>query len=175
MRFLCPAGDAEREHRQATLAAAAMNPVARAAVDSGKLAEPFWYTDSPLTTGTPPADFPCGPGQLRPPVAGVLCPDGPVRVPEAAVGRLRELFGSGFVLLAGDGVDDAALDVGDRGGAPLRAYRLRDLDHDGVVGAALGATAGWLAVVRPDGHLAAVLDHPDPAAVRAAIDRARGV
>src|SRR5262249_5437679 len=46
--------------------------------NSAKRAEPYWYTTSPLTTPGPPLDdFPTDPGAARPPVPGVLCPDGP--------------------------------------------------------------------------------------------------
>src|SRR5262249_10504847 len=148
MAFLCPADDSEWGRRRATLAAATTDPEARARVDSGKLAEPYWYTASPLTTGEPPAGFPTAPGQVRPPVAGVLCPDGQIRTEAPPATRLRELFGDGFVLLAGSGVDDAALDTGP-GRAPVTAYRLDEIDHDGVVTAALAVTPRTLAVVRP--------------------------
>ncbi len=57
MRFLVPGTDAERRHRLATLDRATTDPAARAAVDSGRLAEPFWYTTSPLTTPDPRRPF----------------------------------------------------------------------------------------------------------------------
>jgi len=190
MAFLCPSDDSEWGRRRAALAAAATDPTARAAVDSGKLAEPFWYTESPLTTGEPPADFPRGPGSVRPPIAGVLCPDGPirlpdgpaaqvpgrsaVRVPDGPAVRLRELFGDGFVLLAGSDVDPAGLATGGTAGAPVATYLLKGIDEEGIVSAALGAGPAWLGLVRPDGHLAAVLDAPDATTVHAALDRARG-
>ncbi|HEU5108200.1 MAG TPA: FAD-dependent monooxygenase, partial [Micromonosporaceae bacterium] len=77
MRFLAPRTDAERAHRQDVLDRSRHDPAARAEIDSGKLSEPFWYLDSPLTTPGDPAElagFPTGPGQIRPPVPGVLCP-----------------------------------------------------------------------------------------------------
>jgi 2-polyprenyl-6-methoxyphenol hydroxylase-like FAD-dependent oxidoreductase len=167
MRFLVPRDEAEWDRRRHLLEQAVVEPSARSAVDSGKLAEPFWYLDSPLTTGRPPADFPVGAGQARPSVAGVLCPDGPVTVPSSpSVTRLRELFGAGPVVLAcGVEVD---VPVG------VQAYRLDQIDHEGIVSTALCATPGWCAVVRPDGHLAAVLHYPDPVVLGMALDRARG-
>ena len=57
MDFLVPP-DAERAaHRADVLARAADDPAARAHVDSGRLAEPFWYVDSPLTTPDPTRPF----------------------------------------------------------------------------------------------------------------------
>jgi pentachlorophenol monooxygenase/3-(3-hydroxy-phenyl)propionate hydroxylase len=102
-------------------------------------------------------------------VPGVLCPDGPVRVSgEPAVTRLRELFGVGFTVLRhGGGPEVKSL-------APVRSYRLDEIDQAGTVTSALAASPGWCAVVRPDGHLAAVLCQPDRSTLAAALDRARG-
>src|SRR3546814_17082886 len=76
MNFLVPHTAAEQDHRRRVLEAARHDPMSRAEVDSGRLAEPFWYSDSPLTTpsvdrpasgrpsrGTTP---PCAPGVLIP-------------------------------------------------------------------------------------------------------------
>lgn len=107
MRFLVPRTDAERARREEILERAITDPAARARIDSGRLAEPFRYADSPLTTGH----------------AGMLCPDDPP--------GLRRRFGRDFVTL-------------DRA--------------DGVY------------VIRPDGHVAAIL--PDHAGVAEAVRRA---
>jgi len=169
MRFLVPQSDAEWAWRRDVLERAVVDPAARAQVNSGKLAEPYWYLDSPLTTGLPPEHFPVGPGQPRPPVAGVLCPDAPVSVlAEPSATRLRELFGTGFTVLSHTITPTVDTEV------PTRAYRLDLIDRDGLAAEALRAWPGWCGVVRPDGHLAAVLNDPDANTVRAAIDRARG-
>ncbi len=168
MRFLVPQDDAEWARRRAVLERAVNDPSIRAQIDSGRLAEPYWYLDSPLTTGSAPADFPVRPGQARPPVAGVLCPDGPVAAHPSAT-RLRELFGASFVVLS------HGLDVALPAGGPIQAYRLDAIDREGVVTAALNATPGWCAIVRPDGHLAAVLQEPDATALCSAFDRGRGL
>jgi len=169
MRFLVPQSDAEWAWRREVLECAVSDPDARAQVNSGKLAEPYWYLDSPLTTGSPLQDFPTGPGQPRPPVAGVLCPDAPVSIlAEPSITRLRELFGTGLTVL-GHAITPT-VDIE----APTRQYRLDLIDHDGLAAEALRAAPGWCAVVRPDGHLAAVLHDPDADSLRAALDRARG-
>jgi len=169
MRFLVPQSDAEWAWRRDVLERAVVDPAARAQVNSGKLAEPYWYLDSPLTTGRPREDFPTTAGQPRPPVAGVLCPDARVNVPrEPSVTRLRELFGTGLTVLGHTitpTVDTEAL---------TRAYRLDLIDRDGLAAEALHAAPGWCAVVRSDGHLAAVLHDPDADTLRAALNRARG-
>ena len=96
MRFLVPRTDDERAHRVDVLTRAVDDPAARAEIDSGKLAEPFCYTESPLTTPTHRfPQFPTEPGGARPPVPGVLCPDARLDRGE----RLRELVGPGFVVL----------------------------------------------------------------------------
>jgi hypothetical protein len=165
MRFLVPRSAAERAHRQQVLDRAVHDPAARALVNSGKLAEPYWYVHSALSTGDPPADFPTGPGRPRPPVAGVLCPDGPTSL--AGAPRLRELFASGFTVLS-SGVDVPVPDVR----APVSWYRLDAIDRDGVLATALAARPGRIWLVRPDGHLAAVLG--DAAELPAALHRALG-
>jgi hypothetical protein len=58
--------------------------------------------------------------------------------------------------------------------APVACYALGVIDTEGVLGAALRARADSVHVVRPDGHLAAVLPHYDPAALTAALRRATG-
>jgi 3-(3-hydroxy-phenyl)propionate hydroxylase len=60
MRFLVPQSDAEWAQRHEILdaAAAADDPAARAKVNSGRMAEPFWYVDSPLTTPSAVARLP---------------------------------------------------------------------------------------------------------------------
>ena len=161
MRFLVPQTEAQRRHRLDVLGRSVDDPAARAEIDSGRLAEPFYYLESPLTT---PADadelaaFPREPGAVRPPLPGVLCPDG-----RAADGtRLRSLFGLGFTVLG----QPATVPSGVRA-LPLRTllptddpFQLRD---------------GGLALVRPDGHLAAVLPPGSPPdALEQALRRAHG-
>src|SRR5215469_460342 len=93
MEFLVPQTDERRRWRTEVLDRAVADQAARKLIDSGKLAEPFWYTTSPLTTPGPSlAGFPVTPGAVRPPVPGVLCPDGPVNVAGKQT-RLRRLFG----------------------------------------------------------------------------------
>ena len=163
MRFLVPRSEADRARRREILDRAVHDPSARGLVNSGKLAEPYWYVHSPLSTGEPPADFPTGPGHARPPVAGVLCPDGPTSLGGR---RLRELFSGGFTVL-GDGLDVTV----PAASVPVRGYRLDRIDRDGVLAAALEARPGQVRLVRPDGHLAALLSGPDelPDALRRAL------
>jgi 3-(3-hydroxy-phenyl)propionate hydroxylase len=157
MDFLVPP-DAERaRHRAETLAAAATDPAARARVDSGRLAEPFWYVDSPLTT--PDADRPFAGrpprGQVPPPGPGVLLPDAPL----GDGPRLRTLARDGFLLLTGPGADAPAV----AGPGPVRVLRAP---------AALDVGEGEVWVVRPDAHVAAVLRHATSTDLRAVLRRA---
>lgn len=149
MRFLVPGDDAARAHRRDVLERALHDPAARAEVDSGKLYEPFVYVGSPLTTGWgfPPE------GRVVP---GALCPD-------AAVpgGRLRERFGTGFTVIA----------AGREPPVPRTAVRVSRLRLDAE---ALEPAAGRVWIVRPDGHLAGVLDDADESAVAAVLERALG-
>ncbi len=177
MRFLVPQTEEEWSRRRAVLERALTDASARTLVDSGKLAEPYWYLDSSLTTPSEGrTGFPTAPGVPRPPIAGVLCPDGPCRVPgRPTVTRLRQLFGDGFVLLtSGTGHTDLprAVAGGLPAGLPVATYDLDELDVEGVLRPGLRAEAGRVHVVRPDGYLAAVLPTPDPAALAAALRRA---
>ncbi len=167
MEFLVPQTPAQRAHRLESLERARSHPDPRAIIDSGRLAEPYWYLDSPLTTPSGPVDgFPREPGAVRPPVPGVLCPDGPCTVGGERT-RLRRLFGTRFVILGPAVVEPP-------GGIPCDSYALDDIDTEGVLRAALGAGPDTVHVVRPDGHLAAVLPDGDPGAVAAAVRRACG-
>jgi 3-(3-hydroxy-phenyl)propionate hydroxylase len=177
MRFLVPGSPEEAAHRLAVLEQAATDPAARAQVDSGRLAEPFWYVDSPLTTPDEQRPFRGRParGEVPLPAPGVLVPDVPVTVagrPE--VTRLRQLAREGLTVLLGD--DAAVPEVpeqfglpagshrelasgGGQGGPslPVAVHRIADLDATPALREALGARPDELWVLRPDAHIAAVL------------------
>ncbi|WP_283398237.1 FAD-dependent monooxygenase [Modestobacter marinus] len=173
MRFLVPGTPTEAAHRLAVLERATTDPAARAEVDSGRLAEPFWYVDSPLTTADERRPFPGRPvrGDVPVPAPGVLAPDAPVTIPgRPDVVRLRQLAREGITVLVGD---DAATPepfgvpagahrepAGGRGqGGPLTVavHRISDLDPGGTLRDALGARPDEIWVLRPDAHVAAVL------------------
>jgi pentachlorophenol monooxygenase/3-(3-hydroxy-phenyl)propionate hydroxylase len=180
MRFLVPGTDAERRHRLGTLARAAADPAARAAVDSGRLAEPFWYTASPLTTPDPGRPFAGRParGAVPPPGPGILVPDVPVSCAERPDGTtLRALARSGFVLLCASGADLAAAEAAAAAvAAPVRVLGAAALPDSGAGLAEAGLAApGEVWVIRPDAHAAAVLHHPGPAEITAALRRALGL
>ncbi|MGX7827481.1 FAD-dependent monooxygenase [Actinokineospora sp. 24-640] len=157
MRFLVPATPAERAHRHDVLTRSVHDPTARTAIDSGRLAEPHWYPDSPLTTPaslTPPGSGAVlsAPGLGGPVVPGVLCPD----LPLADGGRLRSVLGPRFTLLTHTSP------------APGLDGTVRRLTA--AAAAELGLGPRGVAVVRPDGYLAAVL--PDGKGVAEAVKRA---
>ncbi|MBN6038936.1 FAD-dependent monooxygenase [Amycolatopsis sp. 195334CR] len=161
MDFLVPPDETRARRRSAVLARAAADPEARAQVDSGRLAEPFWYVDSPLTTPDPRRPFDGRPPRGGVPRAGpgVLLPDAPVVVPGAGPTRARALARDGFLVLTTVEVD-----------SPVRVLKLAEIDPDGALTAALGARPGEIWLVRPDAHIAAVLT--DPAELTVALDRA---
>jgi 3-(3-hydroxy-phenyl)propionate hydroxylase len=160
MRFLVPGSPEEARHRLQVLERATTDPAARAEVDSGRLAEPFWYVDSPLTTPDERRPFPGRParGDVPVPAPGVLVPDVPVTVagrPEVV--RLRQLARGGVTVLVGD---DTALPQGLPGGLPIAVHRISELDAGSTLREALGARPEEIWVLRPDAHVAAVLSHP---------------
>ncbi|WP_446210059.1 FAD-dependent monooxygenase [Micromonospora sp. IBSANI012] len=176
MDFLVPQDEPARQRRQDVLERALTDPAVRGEVDSGRLAEPYWYVNSPLTTPHPGRPFPGRPprGEAPPVVPGVLVPDAPVTVPDRPeVTRLRELVRDGVLVLTTapdrlDAVPDAARP------APVRVLAIPEIDPTGLLAEALAARAGEALVIRPDGHLAAVVRSDDVAAVTAAVRRALG-
>jgi len=141
MDFLVPHGEAARRHRQDVLARAAHDPAAHAEVDSGRLAEPFWYADSPLTTSDPSRPCTGRPprGTVPPPGPGVLLPDITV-----SAGRLRDLARQGFLLLTTPGTPVSG---------PTPVVEVPE-------GGELGVRPGEVWVVRPDAYVAAVARSP---------------
>jgi 3-(3-hydroxy-phenyl)propionate hydroxylase len=208
MRFLVPQDAAGRARRERVLerAAAGRGGAGSAGrggagsagrggaggVDSGRLAEPFWYTSSPLTTPDPGRSWPGrpAPGAVQAPGPGVLMPDGLVSVAgRPAVTRLRQLLRNGLTLLiAGSAAAGGAAATGGSGGAagelggalggvtgaPLSGYLLDRIDTTGAVRAALGAADGEVWLVRPDGHCAAVVNIEDLPGLTAALRRTVG-
>ncbi|MGY1639115.1 FAD-dependent monooxygenase [Geodermatophilus sp. SYSU D00742] len=158
MRFLVPGTEADARHRREVLERAATDPSARARVDSGRLAEPFWYVDSPLTTPDERRPFPGRParGDVPVPAPGVLVPDCPVTVPgRPDVVRLRQLAREGVTVLVADDAELPALPSS--GNPPVAVHRIGDLDPGPVLREALGARSDETWVLRPDAHVAAVL------------------
>ena len=173
MRFLVPQNDQEADERLSTLIAARTDTRAHSRVDSGRLAEPYWYVESPLTTpnaGLPFAGRPAK-GDVPTPGPGVLVPDTLVTVAgKDQPTRLRLLARAGHTLLAADDADTVALRAGaDALDIPVAVHAMRDLASD--LPELLGAQNGEVWVLRPDAHIAAVLLSPDVDTIRSAIDR----
>ena len=169
MDFLVPRTEEQLAERLAKLERAIGDPAASTYVDSGRLAEPFWYVDSPLTTPHPTRTFAGRPpkGEVPDPVPGVLLPDVPVAVPGIAADRVRELARFGILLLTGPAVDQELV----RGTAlaairsPLRLHAIADIDTTGKLAEALKPEPTDVWVIRPDSHIAAVVDGTDPRAL----------
>ena len=142
MRFLVPGTSSDRAHRADVLSRCATDPAAAALIDSGKLSEPFWYLDSPLTTRSGDVEnFPVEPGSSRPVVPGVLCPD--TVLPSDK--RLRSQLKGSFTVVAATEVPT----------------------FDTVI---VPGWSGYT-LVRPDGHIAAMVTDPEdlPAAHQTAL------
>jgi 3-(3-hydroxy-phenyl)propionate hydroxylase len=174
MDFLVPRTPEQAAHRRDVLARSGEDPAARALVDSGRLAEPFWYADSPLTTPSPAR--PC---HGRPPRGAVPAPGPGILVPDGVwegSHRFRMLARDGFLLLVTPGADvSAARAAAERVAAPVRVLELAQGDPTGVLTGALDARPGEVWVVRPDAHVAAVLEHPSSATIEGAMHRALAI
>jgi len=177
MDFLVPQSEAAWRRRRDVLEHALTDPRARAEVDSGRLAEPFWYVDSPLTTPHPTRVFAGRPprGHAPPVVPGVLVPDAPVHIPHSPhVTRLREIVRDGILVLTTGDPQVAKTAAAAVTRAPVRALAVAGIDPSGLLGEALDLRPGEAFVIRPDGHLAAVVAHDDPPALSAAVARLVG-
>lgn len=175
MRFLVPQTEEEWRTRREILETADTDGSARARVDSGRLAEPFWYVDSPLTTPSPERSFGGRPpkGHAPAPVPGVLVPDVPVSDPDRpGVTRSRDLARRGITLLVGpeSGTFDT---VAGSVAAPVEVVGLGTSGY-AELAEALSARADEVWVLRPDGHIAAVLRTPGVSEVVGAVERLLG-
>lgn len=167
IRFMVPPNRARRWARSALLALSRSLGAARDRVNSGRMAEPYVYTDSPLVQ-------PAG----ADPLLGAFAPDGPVDA-DGVPTRLRRQLGAGFVALAAasDSAGAAAV-LGPLAGraratpwpVPVRLVALlpQGAPAEGLPAgttvvrtgradllATYGADRGGWWLVRPDGHLAA--------------------
>ena len=175
MDFLVPHSPEGAARRRELLEAAVTDTAVHERVDSGRLAEPFWYVDSELTTRHSGRPWPGRPprGQAPAPVPGVVIPDAPVRDPQnPGVTHIRQLCRSGLLVLLGDaGQREAAAKALDDvlpPELPRRVVTLEEIDTDGILRTALrmeGSGEMWL--VRPDAHLAACVATPEDLAVAA--------
>jgi pentachlorophenol monooxygenase/3-(3-hydroxy-phenyl)propionate hydroxylase len=173
MNFLVPHSPDAAARRAELLEAARTDAQARAKVDSGRLAEPFWYVDSPLTTPAPDRTWPGRPPRGAPPepVPGVILPDAPVELPgRPQVTHVRQLARTGLLALAGPQADLAAvrqaLDEG-AGTTPHAVLALTESEPGGVLLDSLQAHPADVWLVRPDAHTCAVVRDPGDLAVAA--------
>lgn len=177
MNFLVPHTAQQHRTRRETLERATTDPTARAAVDSGRLSEPFWYTNSPLTTPNP--HHPCHGrptrGTLHPAAPGTIVPDTPITLPGGTT-RLRALARTGFLLLTTPGINTKSLAhyATTATPAPTTTLELTTIDPDETLSTALQSTPGEVWLIRPDAHIAATLLHPTPNTLTTAIRRASG-
>ena len=174
MRFMVPRGHIRRWLRNLILRGSLRVPRLRRLVNSGRLAQPFTYSDSPIVIADERS-----PGL---PQMGSVAPDASCTTPgEGGVARLRELFGRGFVaLLLTNQPREAAA-------AAVRASRLAWpapceivavgpdgslagvavlSDPEGEIRRAYGGGPSAF-LIRPDGHIAARIPLPRPEAVDA--------
>lgn len=151
MRFLVPRTDADRARRVDVLTRSITDESAREEIDAGKLFSPYSYEHSPLTTSN-----------------GTLCPDAQLM----RGGRLRELGTFTVLTHWSDWQPTNPWErevVGDV--IPL------DQEDDTVLADALNLKPRQAVIIRPDGHIAAVLTEPPEGMavpIHAALRRATG-
>ncbi|KLL95068.1 hypothetical protein NJ76_30505 [Rhodococcus sp. IITR03] len=169
MDFLVPQNESQRERRARILDCALTDPSTKAQVDSGRLSEPFWYADSPLTTRSErrPCEGRPEKGKLPRPAPGVLIPDAPVAVDGGAT-HLRALCRDGLTALCGTSVnlDRVRQEMVEVVRVPVRVYRIGDIDVEGVIVDNLEPADDDVWLVRPDAYIAAVSSASDLEEVR---------
>jgi 3-(3-hydroxy-phenyl)propionate hydroxylase len=163
MKFMVPRGRVRRLLRNAILRGSLRLPQLRRLVNSGRLAQPFSYSDSPIVVADE-RDAPI-------PAMGSVAPDATcTSLDQAGVTRLRELFGSEFVALVVVGSPREAATAAIRASrlawpapcrtvaigpaGPLAGVTVLD-DEDGEIREAYGEAGSSAYLIRPDGHLAA--------------------
>jgi 3-(3-hydroxy-phenyl)propionate hydroxylase len=169
IKFMVPSTGIKRLARNTLLRLAKVAKPLRRHVNSGRMAEPFTYTDSQVVDTS-----------VGHPLVGAFAPDMRISASGAPT-RLRRLFGETFVLVYfADDVDSAErvvarLEAGeypllvriavvlppgaDVQGRTLRATVVHELDADGAA-AYRGDYNSYL--VRPDGHVAAIRHDVEP-------------
>jgi 2-polyprenyl-6-methoxyphenol hydroxylase-like FAD-dependent oxidoreductase len=144
MRFMAPQGTPQRLWRNLVLRGSTRFGWFRRRVNSGKLAEPFAYAASPIVEP--------GPEDPSLPRHGAVAPD--ARLGDGT--RLKERFGSTFVVL----VAGASPDVARALGAPSWPVPVEVITDEALT-AFYGAAGPRAWIVRPDGHLASSLSLAD--------------
>jgi len=155
MRFLVPHGEEERRRRVSLLERARSgDDEAIEQVDSGRLYEPFWYVDSPLTTKRPDRTFKGRPrrGSAPPPVPGVCFPDVALGEEFLPKTRVRELLHDGFSVFGNSMCKSAC----DRPYVQLLLWS--EVDPTQTLRHALRVDDSQAVVVRPDAHIAGFCD-----------------
>lgn len=176
MDFLVPQTPQEARRRHRLLEGSLTDPALRERVDSGRLAEPYWYVDSPLTTRRADRPWPGPParGATADPVPGVVLPDGPLRE-RGGPCRVRTLVRGAVTVLSGPRHEaecaDALADLA-RSGVPVQVLGWAGADPDGVLRRSLRSGPEDLWLVRPDAFTAAMVD--SPSALPDAVDRVMG-
>lgn len=175
MQFMAPPDPWRRFLRRSILPLSAVFRPARKWVDSGRMSEPFVYTNTRLQVADdePPRYW------KGAPALGAQLPDGAITIFHAGKHEqtfLRKLLGTGYVILYfGDQAEEclkvlqgieAKLPT-----APLIIYpvlageienRTTLQDEDGSLGRLFEARPGTAVIIRPDRHLAARRHHASP-------------
>lgn len=177
MDFMAPQTDEQWETRQHYLEAAVTDPSVRANINSGRLFEPFWYVNSPLTTPNANRPFAGRPpkGETPDPGPGIILPDTTVRV-DGLEQRIRRIAREGLMLLLGDDADATAVEAAARSAVavPVDVFKISDLDTNGSLTERLRPTGKDVWIIRPDAYIAAVCGASDREALTAALRQSIG-
>lgn len=172
MEFLVPTTEEARTRRHATLEGCVDDPALRDQVDSGRLAEPYWYPDSPLITPDATRPLPERPlkGEYPVPAPGAIVPDFPMEMGSRVdISRFRQVAREGLLALVvtNDGASELQAEVHKHLShlpCPVQVLSLPEMDCSGAGRRALRARNGEIWIIRPDAHIAAVVTSGEDAA-----------
>ncbi|MDR3575988.1 MAG: FAD-dependent monooxygenase [Anaerolineaceae bacterium] len=191
MLFMSPPNKWRRSLRNLILWLSGFYPTARRWVNSGKMAEPFTYTESPLLT---PDESPSKDWQGALPIGSQIpdmlcsCLTDSERTPIF----LRSLIGSGFVVFyfaaqPAVGQPINPLSCPDLPGIPVRVYTIVTkspeqplqgtllVDESSTLFKIFAAQPGTLYLIRPDGHISARRRNAQSSELAALLCKACGV
>ncbi len=174
-RFLSPPSAAERRLREAVIALAREYAFARAFVNTGRLSTPTQYAESPLNVGS-------GGGHVQNVALGL--PDGS-RGDLIALLMMADHALLGLVFGEIDAIDAPQLEALEER-YPVRFFCVRAdegstsafptvIDADGHLAAQVGSGGSDIALVRPDLHLAGLLDDASAGEIEHAVRTVLGI
>ena len=160
--FIVPKSAMSRVFRDSVLELAQDHAFARPLINSGRLSLPATYGSSPLNT-------PDETSFNRGPTSGAPCPDVPVTAADGKADWLLNRFGNDFTLLFLGPAENRTIK-----GCKSVIVGQDVFDTDGLIKERYDGDKNAVYLIRPDQHVAGRWKKFDPAAIEAALKKAKG-